>query len=654
MKSVAELFMALKLRAESETSEFEPDWTPSVAEQDYGFARELTACPPPELSIPSETIEEARAKLKNEIQDYLDIEFPEYILLIKATPGTGKTTAAVAAIDELLDGKRVAYAGPRHNFFADVVAKTKNPQNWYEWLPRQLATEDRPETCRNTHEIGHWLCRGYDAINFCSGVCGWDYVNDTCPYHLQKKRPEPNIFVQHQHVSLGHPLDFDVMIGDENPVSAFTHPWIIPTENIYQLGMDYRESLTEMLSRLQTLALSGQLKKPLQGRELLEFLGGAQKVFDACDGFEIPADALQYGATIHHASEAEKKPYWHLRHLVPLLQRESFAALADEPYVERVIVSNDGMTLLLKRDVKKLANHVIWLDATAQPEIYEALFGLPVRVVDISVALRGNVYQVINRSNGKSTLLAGDKTTPKAEQTKKLVEAAIKKHGYKKPMVVTFKGLAPEFENVDSSHFYGIRGTNKFEDADAVFVVGAPMPNIRQVVENAKMIFWGRDRGFRVVWSSHPVKYNYIAPDGDGRQYPVSSFWGDPDLQAVLRMYREEEILQAAHRARPVNHPVDIWLLTNIPVPQLPPTELLTMSDVMEAPDGVDIWRWGDIQNLLETQPVITKKDIMGVGFSENTAIRYFEKIAQMDGWELAVIKTGKRGMPPKALKRNE
>ncbi len=203
----------------------EPDWKPTIAPPEF-IERRLKPCAPPDLVSSFGSIDEAREMIRTSIRAYLEDPAPAGMLLIRALPGTGKTTAAAAIVDELAQsGYRVAYAGPRHDFFTDVVEKSSHPHLWYEWLPRQMADEEaeKSETCRYAEQINAWMVRGYEGMGFCSGVCGWDYVNKSCPYHAQKRRAEPVIYVQHQHVSLGHPLQFDVLFGDESPISAFLH-----------------------------------------------------------------------------------------------------------------------------------------------------------------------------------------------------------------------------------------------------------------------------------------------------------------------------------------------------------------------------------------------------------------------------------------------
>jgi hypothetical protein len=502
-----------------------------------------------------------------------------------------------------------------------------------------------------------WLARGYDAVRFCEGVCGWDYFNQGCVYTAQKRRPERALYVQHQHITLGHPLPFDVVIGDESPISAFLHEWEIPARWVLPPGMDPTEPLTEILAHLAQVV--GLTEKALMGPPLLELLAPAAEIVDACERFELPIGALVAGDRIHRPEEASERPYFHLPELVALLGREARAAAEGRPCPSRIIASPGKLTLLLRRrpDPAKLPPHIIWLDGTGQPRIYQELFQRPVEVVDIAPPMQGRIFQVVDRSNGKTSLTAGRDPGSKrrVQQAERMVERIVSEHGYQRPVVITYKGLAEQdalFGEIERAHFYAARGTNAYETADAIFILGAPQPATYDVVKLAKMVFFEREAAFRVEWVTQPRPYAYVAPDGLGRTYPTSGFWHDADLQVLLEALREDEIIQAAHRGRPINQPVDIWLLTNVPVWGLPPTELLTMRDVLGAPEGVDVFRWAEVQALIDSQDTITVADIKALGLHYDTASSYVEKIAELPGWEKAAIKTGRRGLPPKAAQR--
>jgi hypothetical protein len=316
------------------------------------------------------------------------------------------------------------------------------------------------------------------------------------------------------------------------------------------------------------------------------------------------------------------------------------------------------MTLLLRQkpNQKSLPEHVIWLDATGRPKIYEKLFGRRVKAVDASPRTAGRIYQVVDRANGKTTLTGQDgEATAKARQVEDLIRKVISDHGYRRASVIGFKAFVTKSslgEIARTAHYYAARGTNEHEDADAMFIVGAPQANIYDVVKLAKMIYFERETAFRVEWTTRDTPYNYVDGDGQGRMYPVSGFWGDDDLQAVLETLREDEIIQAAHRGRPVNHPVDIWLITNIPIASLPPDRLLTMREIMGAPAGVDTFRWALVQKLMGEKDQISISDLTAVGFHYETASHYLDLIGEQPGWERAVVKS-RRGKPTKTVNRH-
>lgn len=600
--------------------------------------RQVRACAPPAYATtPAPTLEQARAHIRAEIDAYLALESPPHMLLVRAVPGVGKTHAGVETAEACADrGWRVAYAGPRHDFFADVTTIARHPKRWYEWQPRTEGDEDKGvrRTCDWVPEISGWLNKGYQGIDFCARVCGWDYVNNRCLWHRQKNREEPIIFIQHQHVASGHPLEFRVLIGDENPMQAFLWQWDIPAKQVVPHGMDYAEPLTEILLKLSGLCSGGELTS---GLALMDALGGAQLVLEACELYQLPASALAF-ADIHSVGEAERADYFHLPQLVPLLTREARAAIEDRLYPPRVIAGKGDLSLLLRRwPDTKLPQHVIWLDATGNQHIYEELFGRPVKVVDAAPALQGHITVVTDRANGKGDF--------KADQAAQVIRKVAADRGYQRPAVVTFESaeaaLAGEW---DSAHFYGARGTNRLEAADALFVVGAPMPNHEVLLSMAAQIYFKRMVAFGRSWDVRYVPYRYVAPDGRGREYPAGGFWRDADLEALLWQYREAELIQAVHRARPVLRPVPIYLLSNVPIPELPVTRLATMAELLGTIKPVEIrsmYDWQRLQEFVAGRESVTAAEIAAaLQVSENTAIKYRDLLAKQPGWELVARKT--------------
>jgi hypothetical protein len=635
---------------------------PAEPSVEYEYDRKLLTLPQPPVGAQAEgiTVDQARERVRTAIEDYLAIPEPAHALLIKAVPGTGKTTFGILASEMLAEeGRRVLYAGPRHDFYGDIMEITVKPELWYEWLPRQAETPGKVKTCNYPAQIELWMARGYRGIEFCATICKWDYINHACPYHLQRQRHEPCIFGQHQHVTLGHPLEFHVLVGDETPIGAFCWQRFIPGVWVAFPGME--GPFAEILPLLQNLCLQGILA---DGETLLGYLGGPQKVLSACNDTNLPLSPDILSPHIERAEDVERIPYAFLHQLVPLLRREAEAALAGKQYLHRVVTHGGFLLLYMRRGLdEKLPRHIIWLDATANARLYRACLGRPVQVVDAQPALRGRIHQVVSRANGKGTLInkAGG-LTGKVQQLDKQVRRVIETGKYERPAIISFQKVIEGMElfgKMDHSHFYAARGTNALEDCDTLIVAGTPQPQPIEIERMAKMIFQERIEAYRLNWHAETKAYNYVHADGTGRGWRVGGYWGEPDLEAVLWSLREAEIIQAAHRVRPIFRDVDMWLLTNVPIWELPPHRLLTIAELFGAPQEVDVYLWPQVMKVAERcneeRGAVTTVDLVGeLGIVRTTALRYIEILISDYGWlrETGASKRGVGGKPPQGARK--
>lgn len=626
------------------------------------------------------SLDEARQIITTAMETYRMLPHPVHMLLVNAPPGVGKTTLGVQIAErQAAEGHRVLYAGPRHDLFLDVrdasrvVGQVTPPafdRWWYEWQPRSHVDErGEADLCRHADTIGRWLDRGYHGMGFCSGVCSWRYVNDECRWHAQKAQRQPIIFGQHGHVAGGHPLmkEISLIIGDENPLDTFLHNWQIPRKAIVPDGMDPSEPLTELLYDLASVADRVQRA---EGTDLLKLLDGPERILDVCATLPMMADLLE--PTIHSPSEIEDIPYAHLRPLALLLHREAEAAQAGHDYPHRVYVANGVLHLLLRRPVAPEAQHtrLIWLDGTGNPHLYETMFQRPVEVVAPNVHLHSRIFQVWDRTNGKGSVIDvhTQQPTAKAAQLKLQVEHIIRTHGYQRPAVITFKDLVGVFDTLATGHFNAARGTNRFADCDALIVAGTPQPPLPAIDRDARMLYQDRMQPFRLDYYDVDRPFAWSDDHGRGWAYPVSDFQHDPDLQAILWQKREAELIQAAHRARPALRRVDapqpdIWLLTNIPLAEVPPTMLLTIRELFGAPTGVDPYRWPEVMRVadehFESDTPLRAIDLVDhLGLSKPTARHYLDCLiaVQPERWMVETVltpnKTGTSGRPARALVR--
>jgi hypothetical protein len=116
--------------------------------------------------------------------------------------------------------------------------------------------------------------------------------------------------------------------------------------------------------------------------------------------------------------------------------------------------------------------------------------------------------------------------------------------------------------------------------------------------------------------------------------------------------------VQAIHRARPLIRDVDIWLLTNVPLPNIP-VELVSLHTLFDAPVGVDAYRWPEVvavaQARMDAAELVTTADLVDAKLCQKPAAKkYLEALAQTHGWQIIAAPASGRGQPPLACVKNK
>ena len=620
------------------------------------------------------TLPEAREMLAEALAEYMASP-RRTVFLARVAPGVGKSFAGVTLAETIANqGHRVFFAGPRKDFWNDVQSMAGHPDLWYRWLPRQQFQDDEEgvTTCWHSEQMGKWLARGYDALDLCSNprVCGWDVIANSCPYHKQKKVESKIIFGQHAHIAVGHPLlkTCKLLIADEAFYPAFLRLWRIPPNFIMPRGLDPTSPVTHIAHNLA--ALCEKTDDTLTGPELIEKLGGADHIIGTIGDIDTQSVEIAPPAPfVINAQEVDQQGYNHLPILLRLLYKEAVANKQANGYISRVTVRPGGLFLNLRYMPGELPEKIVVLDGTGNPDMYRQVFGQEIEMFSPAVEMHpdARVFQVWNRANGKSSMMrprstekrqegqgATTPTAPISEATEStqrlvaLIARIIAQREYAHPLIITHQAAESQFAHLgETAHFYGVRGTNRYAP-DAVFIVGAPQPAITDLVRNAAALIQDRMQPFDTTWSDQLVQYQ-----GHDLAYPVSGFWRDPDLSKLLPLFREDEMLQAAHRGRPTLRPVHIWLLSNIPLDELPPDEVLSVNEVTNCPDDIKPWVWLDILNYADTRRTepgfITTAD-MQTHFNledKETARKYLQRLVSHADWEpIEAVTPRKPGRP--------
>jgi hypothetical protein len=147
-----------------------------------------------------------------------------------------------------------------------------------------------------------------------------------------------------------------------------------------------------------------------------------------------------------------------------------------------------------------------------------------------------------------------------------------------------------KFDNrVAVDHFGNIKGSNKHEHKRQVIIIGAPSIQEVELLQMANCIWHDDEKVLddEMIKDGNWRPYQYReAETGNGYAVEVREY-KDPRLNLLLKTYREYEIAQAAHRIRPLLYPGEkkIWLLTNLPIDELPPTKVTDLNEIIAETD---------------------------------------------------------------------
>lgn len=247
-------------------------------------------------------------------------------------------------------------------------------------------------------------------------------------------------------------------------------------------------------------------------------------------------------------------------------------------------------------DLPSPANTLI-LDATPTPEVYASLFGIDVDDIVVEgnepVELNGMVSQVISGQYHRSTI-ANENSKALRDMIQHIIDRRCER--FDDVIVVGHsrnRGLYDLPDEAEWMYFHATRGLDR-PDADAIIVIGAPHPNIDDLRRDARLLAIGRD-DIRIGGQEYntrpndneleePIyrKYYYSDDNGVGRAAPTKAYSGL--VGDLFYDRREQELVQVAHRVRPVlpGYPQYIDLITSVPT-DLSVDTLTTRSEWSEA-----------------------------------------------------------------------
>ena len=215
-----------------------------------------------------------------------------------------------------------------------------------------------------------------------------------------------------------------------------------------------------------------------------------------------------------------------------------------------------GILLTLRRDLPLQAlSHSLLILADASLTLEEARTLFPNRRwIEIKPQMRMpervNIVQNISANYGKIHLTRPGEKERALEHIAQIVE----RHPEETIGLITHKSFTSQvrqrFPQLKVGHYFGQRGSNEFIDCTVLIAFGTPNPNPNDLERQAEALYWDDAKPLWAQTMLLPKAFRQ--KDGTPLQTRVRSY-ADPRLQQLLRSKRDEEMLQAIFRARPLS-----------------------------------------------------------------------------------------------------
>ena len=208
-------------------------------------------------------------------------------------------------------------------------------------------------------------------------------------------------------------------------------------------------------------------------------------------------------------------------------------------------------------EIPHLPRDLLVLDGTADPDRIRRLFrrpDLPLHVVDLPIVWRAAVHVQTNASRRR--MQERDRARLDAYVRRALVQlhdngtltpqqrVLVVSHGSSKQPFLEkhFANVIQEIHQgpVEARHFGELRGSNGFNDFDAVVTIGDNEPAPFELLDRYRCVYGDDDK---------PLSVEMKFEKGGGR------WMVDERLDTFRRCWTEDEIAQAAFRTRPLMHP---------------------------------------------------------------------------------------------------
>jgi hypothetical protein len=523
---------------------------------------------------------------KEELRKKLHSEIPKLkagnVLLVRATPGLGKTTEIVDIIKNA--NGNIILAEPTKETAEEVFGQFSDDTT--------LLKGRCLDNCPFYDKVKAISKKGYlPGKVFCPG----------CPYNPQKagernccdyfrqffglQRIKVTTYEQALELHFAGKLPADLIVLDEDPTRAFFKRVDIEAnqlhfnENAKYPLPQYGKMLRETLHLAEEASKGGT--RAFRCREIVKFLQNAaetmnlkEKLFDHLTTvFDCIKNVFDQPARLSQLNDddIDALPHAHVGEIATALideLKKGEATDSDSWNSKLTLIVTSGKARFVLRKKREIPTFtpIIILDAYARKGYYSKLLGRDIQMITVEAKVYCEIIQV-PLSTSKRAFRHVNKNQKKQRKDCLLDDLFTVSKMYKdrKMLVYTHFELEDEVANMlpftTIEHFFSGRGKDCYRDYEVALIFGTPEPNPSELYDEARALYFD---------DSNPISDKQSK--FDPRKYE------DSRLQELREMRREDEIMQDVHRIRPIwaeGKDKKVIIMSQLYCEHLPPDKII-------------------------------------------------------------------------------
>lgn len=293
-----------------------------------------------------------------------------------------------------------------------------------------------------------------------------------------------------------------------------------------------------------------------------------------------------------YEKEEELIPLNYLSDLLRTLNREFQLYAEDEGYNSALVITACGIRLNMRQHCQvPMDIPMVLLDGQGNADLMSELLGREVKLWSAPIAPNVQVNQMVDGVYGITSLWDSTKSKPKPTLLNLMEKVILPACQYQPEqlLIVSWKKVADYLRRLQAEgeisaevgieHYGNLRGSNLHQHRRRCILLGTPSVSPNDVEETVNALFVDSEEP--ISMETEKVWKNYNYQDYQGQQYQaLVKQYVDPRVEMVARLHREDEMVQAAHRIRGVNHDDrQILIISQLPIEELRPTLLTTLKD---------------------------------------------------------------------------